>query len=163
MYTSAIELNQRFGIDLMIEMAAQAVGSLVEASVFEAVVLSNDTSGFALEDITTANKLLVTINEAINRVTKEVDSYIGAKNELPLSQTDINESVIPMHAQNLVRYSLMIKGADEDASDRRKAAIAWLKDVAKGTAIVKNNMNQSAGSFNVKTAQGVSKMNWSQY
>ncbi len=71
------------------------------------------------------------VNRALGDADGLIDSYLGKQYALPLS---VVPPVLTKVAADIARYFLHGEAADKDSAVARNhaAAIAWLKDVAKG-------------------------------
>jgi phage gp36-like protein len=86
-----------------------------------------DRDGDGLVDTTAVTK-------ALADASAEIDTYVGAAYELPLASTP---AVLVQICVDIAVYKLGYApgaGADDAKSERYKAALAILRDIAKGTA-----------------------------
>ncbi len=136
MYTTASQLLTRYGAESLAELGGQKLPDEVVPECLQALILQTSTSGFTAAEIADAQAALDAINAAIEDAQHFMDSYLGKHLTLPLDQAVIDASVIPRQAAIIVRHDLMVHGADEPTVDNYKNAVAWLRDVSKGTAAI---------------------------
>lgn len=103
-YTTQDELLVRFGPDELLAIADRDLDGVVDAAV---------------------------VTAAIAAAANTIDSYIGTRYALPLATVP---GAIAKVAQDLARYELYTVEPLKIVTDRRDAAIAWLKDIAAGRA-----------------------------
>jgi len=84
---------------------------------------------------------------ALTRADDEINSYVGQKYTLPFTSVPTRLKAVGM---DIARYYLYDARAPQIVSDRYKAAVAWLKDVATGKAAV----GVDAGSNLIPAATG---------
>lgn len=107
-YASAVQMVARFGEQELIQLSDP-----------EAQALNEDV-----------------IEEALKDASGVMDSYLAKRYPLPLATIP---AVLVDCCADLALYRLMRlrrQGAVEDAKERADAAIAWLKDLASGKAIL---------------------------
>lgn len=68
---------------------------------------------------------------ALDAADGEIDSYLASRYSIPLATTP---NILRDCAADIARYRLHDRGAPEIVEANYKARIAWLRDVAKGTA-----------------------------
>lgn len=73
------------------------------------------------------------LNGALVRADEEIDSYLAQRYTLPFASAPARLRSIAM---DMARYYLSDARAPQIVQDRYKAAVAWLKDVAAGKAVV---------------------------
>lgn len=73
------------------------------------------------------------LNAALQRATDEIDSYVAQRYTLPFASAPTRLKSICMDMARYVLYDARVPQAVKDRYDR---AIAWLKDVAAGKAVV---------------------------
>ena len=105
-YAVQADLEQRFGID--------------------AVLTASDRNGKG-----EINVPIVTL--ALSDATAEIDTYLAAKYDLPLTTVP---SILARICSDVAMYRMSadIGALTEEKRTRFEDALAWLKDVAKGTA-----------------------------
>lgn len=106
MYSSPTDLIAQFGMDEALDLAGNADGSLNESR----------------------------LTEALERASDEADSYLSSRYAVPLSPVP---RVLIGYVNSMARYHLCGNSYAQDAepvTSRYEAAIAWLKNVAKGVA-----------------------------
>ncbi|RWN30126.1 MAG: DUF1320 domain-containing protein [Mesorhizobium sp.] len=95
----------------------------------------------------------VVVGRALADADGVVDGYIGKQYALPLS---VVPPVLVKIAADLARYFLHGEAADKDSIVTRNynAAIAWLKDVAKGLVAIDDGgeIPEQAGGGAIKTS-----------
>lgn len=71
------------------------------------------------------------LTRALEAADGEIDSYLAARYSLPLASTPV---ILRDCAVDIARYRLHDRGLPDLVKDAYKDRIAWLRDVAKGTA-----------------------------
>jgi len=82
--------------------------------------------------------------EALQRASSEADSYLAARYPLPLASTP---QALASVVCDIARFRLTGGETTETTpiADRYKAAIAWLKDIASGRAVLPGVATVAAG------------------
>jgi phage gp36-like protein len=129
MYLTAAELMERFDESELAQVAPPRSMSRVDPQLFRAVILEEDTSAWAQDEIDAAEAGVKRIDEAISDAGQEVDGYIGHRYKLPSSPVP---TLIKRLAANIARYHLHDDAATEDIQRRYKDAIRTLETVRDG-------------------------------
>lgn len=114
-------------------MAYATVADLIAAFGSQEVIALTDREGRPEADIGTVDSTVAL--EALERASSEADTYIAARYALPLSSTP--QALVAVVC-DIARYRLTGGEANETdpIASRYKAAVAWLKDVAAGRAVL---------------------------
>ncbi len=94
-----------------------------------------------LEDAFSANEIAQLIaggrdvDVALAAADAEIDSRISLRYATPLTVDPMLPQIVDC-ACNIARYKLYAASSDEEIQNRYKAAIAWLRDVAAGNALL---------------------------
>ncbi len=75
----------------------------------------------------------VVVDSALADADQTINSYIGTRYDLPLASVP---AVLVSTAADIARYRLFVQDATEAAETNYKAAIAFLRDVSKGAAVL---------------------------
>lgn len=114
-------------------MAYATVVDLIAAFGEQEVTALTDREGRPEADVGTVDSTVAL--EALERASSEADTYIAARYALPLSNTP--QALVAVVC-DIARYRLT--GGEATETDpiaaRYKAAVAWLKDVAAGRAVL---------------------------
>ncbi|MBL4782996.1 MAG: DUF1320 family protein [Porticoccaceae bacterium] len=132
-YTTPVKL-QRFGADHLTQLCAAKLGENIDSLLLTLALESADLAAYSSTDQALASDALAWVQSAIDDAGKRIDSYLMGSYTLPLSQVQIDASVLPEHAENIAYHQLMIHGPDKITEQRYSEAMAWLKDVARGVA-----------------------------
>ncbi len=73
------------------------------------------------------------VDGALNEASGEIDSYLGVKYTIPIASPSDN---LIRTCCDIARFRLHKDLATEEVDSRYKKAIAWLKDLASGKAIL---------------------------
>lgn len=101
-YATKIDMTDEFGAD-------------------ELAQLTDRSGGGAIDD--------TVLGQALDSATEEIDSYLAAKYSLPLDT--VPAALVPKCA-DIARYRLYKDAPPDVVTERYKAAIRWLENVAKG-------------------------------
>lgn len=109
-------------------MAYATVANLIEVFGQEEVIALTDREDTGTVDSTVAL-------EALERASSEADTYIAVRYALPLSS--VPQALVAVVC-DIARFRLTGGETTETTpiADRYKAAVAWLKDVAAGRAVL---------------------------
>ncbi|OHU85523.1 MULTISPECIES: phage protein Gp36 family protein [Pseudoalteromonas] len=129
----------------------------------------NSDSYATEEDLTTAllqsptTELQQQIYDWFSTAKTNVDALIfGYVAKFSLSMDDIEQSLLPGLAADLMRYELCTNDADEGISKRRDNAIKQLEKIDKGVIQLKSS-TPKLSSKTIKTIKPASQFNWSGY
>lgn len=107
-------------------------------------VSENELIRLTTNSATATSVAATPVNEAIEDAEGEIDSYIGKRYSVPLSDVP---KVIVRHAVSIAVYYLYSsKGTgrnDDNIKDNYDNAITFLKDVATGRAVLQGAVSQS--------------------
>lgn len=73
------------------------------------------------------------INGALDDATAEIDSYLAARYPLPLSDVPIS---LKRACMDIALYHLAGQRTTDEIEKRYNRAIAWLRDISKGVAML---------------------------
>lgn len=121
MYSNLPELIEQIGLDEALDLAGNPDGSLNESR----------------------------LTEALMRASDEADSYLASRYAVPLNPVP---RVLAGYINSMARYHLCGNSYAQDAesvSRRYEAAIAWLKNVAKGVADIPGQQVPSVAEGNI--------------
>lgn len=90
------------------------------------------------DELTQRESMLATgaVAQALADADAEIDSYLAGRYVTPLSPVPDN---LPRVACAMARYYLLGSSADERSRNDYKDAIAWLKDVQAGRALLQSS------------------------
>lgn len=102
-------------------------------------------------------------DEAVDRASKRIDSYINSRYSLPLSVTLIGNSPISDMCGVITRYLLNKNCVNEELQARYEDAVKWLKDISAGRVSLGETDTEalSPSKFVVKAPQ--SNLNWDKF
>lgn len=102
------------------------------------------------------------VDGALDAASQEADTYLAVRYALPLAvppPAHLVQSVC-----DIARYRLYAGAADDEVQNRYAQAIAWLKDVAAGRAVLPGvDFDADAGipgQSPVRFGQGASNFHW---
>lgn len=129
-YETREGMIERFGLEEILELECNIVTGFGSTPDEQAVI---DEKRIAVTD------------RALQDCSATADGYIAAKNALPLPV--VNDRLKEVVA-DLARYKLYKNRATDEIRQRYEDAIAWLKDVARGTVVlVVDPAEQPSGFF----------------
>jgi len=97
--------------------------------------VSNDSLAAALRDISTEDDRTAAVNADIDASESEVDSYLAPRYSVPL--TTIPDVIVDATAALTVeRIYNRGHGPPDAVAQRAERARVWLRDIAKGTAVL---------------------------
>lgn len=105
-----------------------------------------DRSAFSQAERDKADAILARMADAISRASQLMDSYIQLRHTIPLSATMIAANPLSSICGAIVRFFLSDDFATDETRTRHEMAIRWLKDLAKGDAILVDPDANSGGS-----------------
>lgn len=126
-----------------------------------------------LETAFTANEIAQLIaggrdaDTALQAASEEADSYLATRYAVPLAVPPPEHLV--QAVCDIARYRLYAGAADQEVQNRYAQAVAWLKDVSAGRALLPGvplDAGEGAdvpGQSPVRFGQGKSNFNWCDY
>ncbi|WP_409425439.1 MULTISPECIES: hypothetical protein [unclassified Pseudoalteromonas] len=155
MFTTEQAVIDKVGINTLLQFATAkfaAVGSRPTRDDVEAALLSE-----------TYNELQEQINAWYVQAQKNVNAVIaGYVARLALNQDDINNSVLPGIANDLMHCELAPNIADENLKTLKSNAMAMLDKVSKGVIQIKEDAPAGART-GMRTKPAGSQFNWPGY
>ena len=104
------------------------------------------------------------LNAAIADAEQLANSYLAPRYTLPLDQALVDASPLPRRCADLVRYALMSGVPTDEARDRYKDAVAWLRDVQNNRASLgETDTAVATPEGRLVTGQGSSGIDWGGY
>ena len=135
-YATPQNLLDWFDAQELAQLATPKRYPVIDALLLELTVSGGDRSAYTPEEIEAADAALAVINEALDASDAIIDSYLGQRYELPLSQTQIDASPLPRYCGDLARYQLADDQEVETITKRYDRALRWLRDLADGKASI---------------------------
>jgi phage gp36-like protein len=129
-YATANDLITRFGEDELIQLVPDDTGANFEAG---------------------------RVDAALADASRHIDSYLRLRQAVPV---DPAPQILVGVCADIARFKLHDDHAPDEAGDRYKAAIQWLKDIAAGKASLGENDNTVTGTGRVVTRTGNSGFDW---
>lgn len=129
MYASAAQLLARYSADEIAQRADASVPPVVYGELLSAAANAADLSGYSAEEQAAAQAALAHVERALQDAGQTIDSYLGGRYQLPLSQVP---AVLERIAGQLARYFLYDDAATEQVASLYKDAIKFLESVATG-------------------------------
>lgn len=75
------------------------------------------------------------VADACDAASQEADSYLATRYAVPVTATPLPEHLVQAVC-DIARYRLYAGAADEEVQNRYTQAVAWLKDVSAGRALL---------------------------
>lgn len=75
------------------------------------------------------------VDTALTAASQEADSYLATRYAVPIAANPLPEHLVEVVC-DIARYRLYAGAADEEVQTRYTQAIAWLKDVSAGRALL---------------------------
>ena len=108
------------------------------------------------------------VDEALTAAGEEADSYLATRYAVPVTANPLPQHLVQAVC-DIARYRLYAGAADEEVQNRYAQAVAWLKDVSAGRALLPGvplDAGEGAdvpGQSPVRAGQGKSNFNWCGY
>lgn len=129
MYASATQLLARYSADEIAQRADASMPPVVYGELLSAAASGADLSGYTAAEQAAAQVALVRVERALEDARQTIDSYLGGRYQLPLSQAP---EVLERIAGQLARYFLYDDAATEQIETLYKDSIKFLESVANG-------------------------------
>ena len=128
-YATASQLLARYAADEIAQRADTGVPSLVDGALLQQAAAGADQSGYSEEERLAAAAALSRIERALGDAEQTINTYLGGRYQLPLSQTpDVLERI----ACQIARFVLYDDSATEQIKTLYQDAIKFLDSVATG-------------------------------
>lgn len=129
MYASAAQLLARYSAEEIAQRADASVPPVVYGELLSAAANGSDLSGYTAEEQAAATAALARVERALEDARQTIDSYLGGRYQLPLTQAP---EVLERIAGQLTRYFLYDDAATEQIANLYKDSIKFLESVATG-------------------------------
>lgn len=148
-YATATNLLNWFDSQELAQLATPKRYAVVDAILLELTASGGDRSAYPQPDIDAADATLTVISDALTAASKLIDSYLGDRYSLPLSQAQVDASPLPRYCGDVARYQLSDDQEVETITKRYDRALMWLRDLASGKAALGAADPQAATSGTV--------------
>ncbi len=135
-YATPQNLLDWFDAQELAQLATPKRYPVIDAVLLELTVSGGDRSAYTAQEIEAADAALASIAGALDASDAIIDSYVGKRYQLPLSQTQIDASPLPRYSGDLARYQLTDDQEVETITKRYDRALRWLRDLANGSASI---------------------------
>lgn len=129
MYASAAQLLTRYSAEEIAQRADASLPPVVYGELLSAAATGADLSGYTAEEQAAAQAALARVERALEDARQTIDSYLGGRYQLPLTQAP---EVLERIAGQLARYFLYDDSATEQIANLYKDSIKFLESVASG-------------------------------
>lgn len=129
MYASAAQLLARYSADEIAQRADASVPPVVYGELLSAAANGADLSGYSADEQAAAQAALARVERALEDARQTIDSYLGGRYQLPLTQAP---EVLERIAGQLARYFLYDDAATEQIGNLYKDSLKFLESVATG-------------------------------
>lgn len=129
MYASAAQLLTRYSADEIAQRADASIPPLVYGELLTKAAAGDDLSAYSPEEQAAAGKALAKVERALQDAEQTINSYLGGRYQLPLTQAP---EVLERIAGQLARYFLYDDAATEQIGTLYKDSIKFLESVATG-------------------------------
>lgn len=129
MYASAAQLLARYSAEEIAQRADASVPPLVYGELLSAAASGADLGSYGAEEQVAAQAALARIERALEDARQTIDSYLGGRYQLPLTQAP---EVLERIAGQLARYFLYDDAATEQVAALYKDSVKFLESVASG-------------------------------
>ncbi|MEC8325911.1 MAG: phage protein Gp36 family protein [Pseudomonadota bacterium] len=154
MFTTPKQLIDKTGINVLVQFANGKFGSPGTRITDEDVIAALEGNPIT--------ELQQQINAWYTQGFKNVNAIIiGYTAKLKLSQDEIESSVLPGIAIDLLTYELAPNSSDEDNQTKKKDALALLEKVSKGLIQIKDDAPVVRAGMRTKAAG--TQFNWAGY
>ena len=129
MYASAAQLLARYNAEEIAQRADASVPSVVYGELLTKAANGEDLSGYTAEEQAAAAAALAKVNRALQDADQTINTYLGGRYQLPLSNTP---QVLERIAGQIARFVLYDDSATEQVVTLYKDSIKFLENVANG-------------------------------
>lgn len=129
MYASAAQLLARYSDEEIAQRADASLPPMVDGKLLSAAASGADLTGYTAEEQAAATAALAKIEHALEDARQTIDSYLGGRYQLPLTNAP---EVLERIACQLARYFLYDDAATEQIATLYKDSIKFLESVATG-------------------------------
>lgn len=108
------------------------------------------------------------VADACDAASQEADSYLATRYAVPVTTTPLPEHLVQAVC-DIARYRLYAGAADPEVQNRYEQAVAWLKDVSAGRALLPGvplnagEGSDAPGQSPVRAGQAISNFDWCGY
>lgn len=134
MYANPKNVLTLFGATEIAKLSTPRQYPVVSVDLLELTVASGDRSEYSELEIIAADAALVVINDALLYSEQEMNSYLAVRYLLPLSEAVIGANPLRGRCCDITRYRLAKAHPSDEITRRYSDAIAWLRELSKGTA-----------------------------
>jgi phage gp36-like protein len=128
-YASALQLLARYNADEIAQRADASLPPLVDGELLRIAAAAGDLSGFLPDEQAAAAAALAKVERALGDAEQTIDTYLGGRYQLPLSQTpDVLERI----ACQIARFVLFDDAAPDQVKALYQDSIRFLEHVAAG-------------------------------
>lgn len=129
MYASAAQLLARYSAEEIAQRADLSVPPLVYGELLSEAANGADLGSYTAEEQAAAQAALERVERALEDARQTIDSYLGGRYQLPLSNAP---EVLERIAGQLARYFLHDDAATEQIANLYKDSLKFLESVASG-------------------------------
>ena len=163
-YATAQNMLDYFGSQELSQLATPRRYMPVDAELLELVITGGDTSGYPVDDVTLAEKVVEIIELALEDASSEMDSYIRIHNTLPLNITVIYSSPLPRKCGDIARWILAKSHPSEEITERYEIALKYLTGISNGSLrLPSEDITDQPSSTRVTVGHYQSNIDWETY
>jgi phage gp36-like protein len=129
MYASAAQLLTRYSAEEIAQRADASVPPVVYGELLSAAANGADLSAYSAEEQAAAQAALARVERALEDARQTINSYLGGRYQLPLSNAP---QVLERIAGQIARFVLYDDSATEQVTTLYKDSIKFLESVANG-------------------------------
>ena len=129
MYASAAQLLARYNAEEIAQRADVSVPSVVYGELLTKAAAGADLSAYTAEEQAAAALALAKVNRALQDAEQTINTYLGGRYQLPLSNAP---QVLERIAGQIARFVLYDDSATEQVTTLYKDSIKFLESVATG-------------------------------
>lgn len=154
-YATAANLLQWFGAKELAQTATPDDMAMVTAQLLRLTVESGNRDGYSVDELLAADAALTRIIAALDAASSVLDSYLGRRYSLPISEEMVQTSPLPRSCGALARYLLYDDGVPVEVKQRYEFTLGWLRDLTNGNASL-------GGSSSSQSSVGVGMADFAQ-
>lgn len=129
MYASAAQLLARYNAEEIAQRADASVPSLVDGELLSKAAAGEDLSAYSAEEQAAAAAALAKVNRALQDAEQTINTYLGGRYQLPLSNAP---EVLERIACQIARFVLYDDSATDQVKTLYQDSIKFLESVAAG-------------------------------
>ncbi|MBF0380688.1 MAG: DUF1320 family protein [Magnetococcales bacterium] len=133
-YASHLNLLQWYGAKELAQTATPDDLAMLSAQLMRLTIEGGDRDSYSTQEIEIADKSIARITAALAEASLVIDSYISRRYELPIADTDIDNTPLPRCCGAMARRLLYDDAVPQEVERRYEETLTWLKDLANNRA-----------------------------